>query len=135
MFFSVAVVVVISWRQLFLNDPSLFYFCLLWLIIYGTFLPVFFGWYQFSIFPFSSRIANCIKFGLQKLLRELNHINVIFISFQGYSDIRESPLPCKNKDYDIWFSTGTFHHNFSLQVSAAPFHWKLHIFIGKKLVM
>ena len=31
-------------------------------------------------------------FKFQRLQRELSHVNVIFFSFQGYSDIRESPF-------------------------------------------
>ena len=71
----------------------------------------------------------CLK-GLQ---RELSHINLIFVSFQGYSDIRESPLLKKNGGSDIWYSPATFRHNFSLQVYGASFQWSLLIFIGKNL--
>ena len=39
----------------------------------------------------------------------------------------------KNGDFDIWYSPATFRHNFSLQVYAAPFQWRLLIFIGKNL--
>ena len=57
---------------------------------------------------------------------------VISTSFQGYSDISESPLLQKNGDYDICYSPATFRYNFSLQVHAAPFQWKRFIFVGKK---
>ena len=48
--------------------------------------------------------------------------------FQGYSDIRESPLFPKNGDFDISYLTKTFCHNFCLQV-----YVKAAYFIGKNL--
>ena len=33
------------------------------------------------------------------LQRELSHVNVTFFLFQGYSDIRESPLLWKKGDF------------------------------------
>ena len=53
---------------------------------------------------------------------------MIFVSFQGYFDIE-----IKNRDYDIRYSPATFRHNFSLQVYAASFQWRLLIYIGKNL--
>ena len=32
------------------------------------------------------------QLGIKGLQRELRHVNVIFVLFQGYSDIRESPF-------------------------------------------
>ena len=37
-----------------------------------------------------------------------------------------------NGDFHIWYSPATFRRNCSLQVYAAPFPWRLPIFIGKK---
>ena len=36
-----------------------------------------------------------------------------------------------NVDFDIWYSLAAFRHDFSLQVYAAPFQWRLLIFTGK----
>ena len=55
---------------------------------------------------------------LKGLQRELSHVNMIFFSFQGYSDIKESPLLA---DFDIRYSSETWRHNFSSQVYPAPF--------------
>ena len=54
-------------------------------------------------------------------------------SFQGYSDIRESPLLWKIRDCNIWYSPTTFLHNFYFQIYAAPIQWRLLIFIRKNL--
>ena len=37
----------------------------------------------------------------------------------------------KNGDFHIWYSRANFRHNCTLQVNAAPFHWRLHILIRK----
>ena len=71
---------------------------------------------------------------LQGLQRELSHVNVLFFSFQGYSEIRESTLLWKNRDFDIWYSPPTFCHNFSFPVYTAPFQWRLLIYIRKNLL-
>ena len=39
----------------------------------------------------------------------------------------------KELNFSYWYSPATFLHNCSLQVYAAPFHWRLPIFIGKNL--
>ena len=44
--------------------------------------------YKHSIYKLPPELPNDSK-GLK---RELSHVNAIFISFQGYSDIRESSL-------------------------------------------
>ena len=64
--------------------------------------------------------------------RDLSHVNVMFVSFQGYSDIRESSLLLKMEIW-YWYSPATFHHNVSLHVCAVLFQWRLLIFIGKNL--
>ena len=71
---------------------------------------------------------------LKGLQRELSHVNVLFFSFQGYSEIRESTLLWKNRDFDIWYSPPTFCHNFSFPVYTAPFQWRLLIYIRKNLL-
>ena len=38
---------------------------------------------------------------LKGLERELSHVHMIFVSFQGYFDINESFLLSKNGDFDI----------------------------------
>ena len=38
------------------------------------------------------RCEICSELTLKALSRELSHVNVIFVSFQGYSDITESSL-------------------------------------------
>ena len=58
---------------------------------------------------------------------------MLFFSFQGYSNIRESTLLQKNGDFDIWYSPATLRHNFSFPVYTAPFQWRLLIYIGKNL--
>ena len=72
--------------------------------------------------------------GLNKgLQRELSHVNVTFFLFQGYSDIRESPLLWKKGDFHAWYWQATFRHNCSLQGYGTPFQCRLPIFIGKNL--
>ena len=56
---------------------------------------------------------------------------MLFFSFQGYSDIRA--LLLKNGDFDIWYSPTTFRYNFSFTVCAAPFQWRMPIYIRKSL--
>ena len=70
---------------------------------------------------------------LKGIVKWVEPCNVLFLSFQGYSDIRESTLLQKNGDFDIWYTPGTFRHNFSFQVYAARFQWRLLIYIGKNL--
>ena len=75
---------------------------------------------------------NFLEDSLQKDCKESWAINMILVSYQGCSDIRESPPVLKNGDYDIWYSPVNFCHNFSSQVYAVPFQWRLLIFIRKK---
>ena len=46
---------------------------------------------------------------------------------------RKRIIYLKEWDFDIWYSPATFRHNFFLQVDAAPYQWKLLIFIGENL--
>ena len=54
----------------------------------------------------------------------MSHVIVIFFLFQGYSSLKE---------WRFWYAPVTFCHNFSFQVYAAPFQWRLLIYIGKFL--
>ena len=58
---------------------------------------------------------------------------MLFFSFLGYSDMRESTLLLRKKDFDIWYSPATFCHNFSFPVYTVPLQWRLLIYIGKNL--
>ena len=85
------------------------------------------------ISDFSVTIQKYYKDVYVKGIVKMSHVNVIFISFQGYFDMCESSLLYKSEDFDIWYSPGTFRHNFSLQIYAAQFQWRPVIFIGKNL--
>ena len=42
-------------------------------------------------------------------------------------------LLLKNGDFDIWYSPAIFHQNFTFQVYAVPFKWRLLIYTRKNL--
>lgn len=83
--------------------------------------------------PFKKVFMKLFQKELQWIVTKAKLTNLTFASFQGYSDVGESPPSLKESRYDIWHSPESFRHTFSLRVYAAQLQWRLIIFIGKNL--
>ena len=81
---------------------------------------------------FTMRILSLLLFlsnipCLKELQRELSCINLIYFSFQRYSDMREPPFLYKNEEYNISYSPVSLLHPFSCAANwlkANNSHWR-----------
>ena len=103
-------------------------------------LQTLFGWAKFASVISSYSPKFFTSKSLQTLFACARFVSVISSIFKGIVKWAE---PCKCVtllisrilwDFDIWYSTATFCHNFFFPVYTAPFQWSLLIYIGKKLV-